>query len=99
ILADALSPESYVSDVGAVDVVYEDVAAKSQAEILLRNCELLKKGGFALLAIKSQSIDSAAPPEKTYRQVLEKLSELDLLETIKLDPLEKDHLFCVFRKP
>lgn len=98
ILADAKKPEEYAKDVGKVDVVYEDVASKDQAQILLRNCELLKKGGLACIAVKARSIDSAADPQKIYSDVLKELSSLELVEKIVLDPYERDHLFAVFRK-
>ncbi len=100
ILADASKPQEYATDVGEVDVVFEDVSARNQAEILLANADAcLKKGGIAMIAIKSQSIDSAAKPEDTYKKTLEKITpHLELLESFALDPYEKDHLFAVFRK-
>jgi len=99
ILADARQPHKY-EEVGKVDVVYEDVASPEQAEILLKNCRMfLKKGGYAMIAIKSQSIDVTQKPEETYKQFKEELSkELDLVEEVNLEPLEKDHLFLVLQK-
>lgn len=98
ILEDAMRVENYADDVGPVDAIFQDVAAKEQAEILLRNATLLKEGGFAALAVKSQSIDSAVAPEIVYKKTLEKLTSLTLLEHFRLDPFEKDHLFCLFQK-
>lgn len=99
ILADARQPHTY-NEVGTVDVVYEDVASPEQADILLKNCRaFLKKGGYAMIAIKSQSIDVTKKPEETYRKVKEELSkELELIEEINLEPYEKDHLFLVLKK-
>ncbi len=99
ILADARQPHTY-KEVGEVDIVYEDVASPEQADILLKNCRaFLKKGGYAMIAIKSQSIDVTKKPEETYKQVKEELSkELELIEEINLEPYEKDHLFLVLRK-
>lgn len=98
ILEDAMRVEKYAEDVGPVDVLFQDVAAKEQAEILLRNATLLKEGGFAALAVKSQSIDSAVDPAVVYRKTLDQLSSLKLIEKFRLDPFEKDHLFCLFQK-
>jgi fibrillarin-like pre-rRNA processing protein len=99
ILADARQPQTY-KEVGEVDIIYEDVASPEQASILLKNCRMfLKKGGHAMIAIKSQSIDVTQKPEETYRRVKEELSkELELTEEINLEPYEKDHLFLVLKK-
>ncbi|MBD3397886.1 fibrillarin-like rRNA/tRNA 2'-O-methyltransferase [Candidatus Micrarchaeota archaeon] len=99
ILADARQPQSY-HEVGEVDIIYEDVASPEQADILLKNSRMfLKKGGHAMIAIKSQSIDVTKKPEETYTQVKEELSkELELVEEINLEPYEKDHLFLVLKK-
>ncbi len=99
ILGDAGKPEEY-SDVGQVDVVYEDVAHPDQAEYLLRNVrKFLKKGGWAMIAVKSQCIDVTEEPEKVYAKVEAELSnELELVERILIGPYEKDHVFLVLRK-
>ena len=57
IFEDARKIEAYADDVGTVDILYQDVSAPDQAEMFLRNATLLKKGGYAYVAIKSQSID------------------------------------------
>ena len=99
ILGDAGKPEEY-SDVGQVDVIYEDVAHPDQAEYLLRNArKFLKKGGWAMIAVKSQCIDVTEAPEKVYAKVEEELSaELEVVERILIEPYEKDHMFLVLRK-
>ena len=49
ILGDANQPDMYKSRVTKVDIIYQDVAQKNQAEIFLKNCQMfLKKGGFGL---------------------------------------------------
>jgi len=104
ILADAAQPQEYAADVGQVDVVYEDVAAREQDDILCRNAAAcLKVGGFAMLAIKSRSIDSAANPDTIYEKVIANIladphAHLEFVEKVRLDPYEADHLFVVFRK-
>lgn len=99
ILADARQPKNY-KEIGEVDIVYEDVASPEQADILLKNSRMfLRKGGYAMIAIKSQSIDVTQSPEETYAQVKEELSsELELVEEVGLEPYEKGHLFLVLRK-
>jgi fibrillarin-like pre-rRNA processing protein len=99
ILADARNPSSY-SEVGKVDVIYEDVASPEQAPILLKNSRaFLKKGGYAMIAVKSQSIDVTQKPEETFRKVKEELSAgLELVEEVRLEPFEKAHVFLVLRK-
>ena len=99
LLADARKPENYEKDVGKVDVLYEDVAQPDQDEILIKNArQFLKKGGCAMLAIKSQSVDVTKEPEEVYRRVLEKLGKhFKILESYELSPFDKDHLFVVMR--
>ncbi len=90
ILADARMPELY-SEVGKVDVVYEDVADREQTNLLLRNITAFKAKDF-LIAIKSRCIDSTAPPRKVFNQEKVKLSaKVKVAEMITLDPFEIDH--------
>jgi fibrillarin-like pre-rRNA processing protein len=98
ILADARKPETY-SWIEPVDVVYQDVATNDQSEILIRNCRtFLKRNGFAVIAIKSRSIDVTRPPREIYKQEEGKLSRVfKILERKELDPYEKDHLFLILK--
>jgi fibrillarin-like pre-rRNA processing protein len=101
ILGDARMPETYEGTViEKVDVVYEDVADPDQIPILVRNCEkFLKSGGYAMIAIKSQSIDVTKPPKQVYKKALEDLEKhFELVESVELDPYEKHHLFVVLKK-
>lgn len=100
ILANARKPEDYESIVlGKVDLVYEDVASDDQVQILIRNCEkFLKPKGYAIIAIKSQSIDVTLPPREVYNKCLRELEKhFDILEKVELDPYEKYHLFVVMK--
>ena len=98
ILANAKTPEDY-SWVEPCDIVYQDVATDDQSEILIRNCQkFLKKDGFALLAIKSRSIDVTKDPKQVYKEELEKLKQVfEIVEKKELDPFEKDHMFVVLK--
>ena len=99
ILANAKKPEDYPW-VEQVDMVFQDVATDDQSEILIRNCErFLKPKGFAIISIKSRSIDVTKPPKEIYRQELAKLQKhFEILEKKELDPYEKDHMLVVMRK-
>lgn len=97
--ADARTPEEY-EEVGKVDSLYMDVAQPDQADILLKNAEMfLKKGGIAMIAIKSQSIDVTKSPKQVFAEVLDELGRsFEVLEKYELEPFDKDHLFVVLRK-
>jgi fibrillarin-like pre-rRNA processing protein len=95
---DARKPIEY-EEVGTVEAIYQDVAQPDQDELLLQNARMfLKKGGIAMIAIKSQSIDVTKKPKEVFDAVIKKLEkEFDVLEKIKLEPFDKDHLFVVLK--
>lgn len=100
ILANARKPEDYEKTVLAkVDLVYEDVASDDQIQILIRNCaRFLKPKGYAMIAIKSQSIDVTRPPREIYKECLQELeNHFEILDKVELDPYEKCHLFVVLK--
>ncbi|MBI1972280.1 MAG: fibrillarin-like rRNA/tRNA 2'-O-methyltransferase [Candidatus Aenigmarchaeota archaeon] len=98
IKADARKPEDY-SWVEKVDVVYEDVADPEQVAILLRNAgAFLKKGGYAMMAIKSRSIDVTRAPKEIFRESVEMIKNtMEILDFVTLEPHEVDHAFIVCR--
>jgi len=99
ILADASDIGNYEGVVSECDVIYQDVSAKNQAEILLENSKLLKKGGYAYFVIKSQSIDISRSPKEVYKDELKKLEgTFELLESTSLEPYDSMHLFAVLKK-
>jgi fibrillarin-like pre-rRNA processing protein len=101
ILGDTRMPETYANLIlEKVDVVFEDVASDDQIKILIRNCDMfLKPGGWAMIAIKSQSIDVIKPPKQVYKECLSDLEKyFEIVEKIELDPYEKHHLMVVMRK-
>jgi fibrillarin-like pre-rRNA processing protein len=100
ILNDARLPERYENVViEKVDCLYEDVADPDQIKILIRNCEkFLKPKGYAIIAIKSQSIDSVRPPKEIYKKCLEELKKhFEILDKVELDPFQKNHLFIIMK--
>ncbi len=99
IFKDARLLEEYANDVGTVDVLYQDLSAKDQAELLLLNGGLLKKGGYAYVAIKSQSISVSKPPRQVYKEFFNKVSpKFQLVESIDIMPFDRMHMFAVFKK-
>ena len=105
ILADASKPEEYpeevqefIDDIGGVDIVYQDVAAPNQAEILWRNVDrFLKKGGYAYIAIKSRSVDVTKDPREVFAQFRDFFTSkgLKVVEEVNIEPYEKDHEMMV----
>jgi len=100
ILADGRKPEDYEKMIlEKVDCIYEDIADPDQIKILIRNSQkFLKSNGFAIIAIKSQSINAIKPPKQVYKECLEELEKnFEILDKVELDPYQKDHLFVVLR--
>jgi fibrillarin-like pre-rRNA processing protein len=93
ILADAIHPHSYKNMVPLVDLIYQDVAQREQAQIAIRNAQLfLKKGGYLILMIKSRSIDSAGKTDEVIDKEVSRLEELFYLkEQVDLEPFHSDH--------
>lgn len=99
ILQDARNVDSYCEDVGNVDIIYQDVSARDQDDILIKNSRLLKKGAYAYVAIKSQSIDVTKRPADVFKEFLNNISsEFKILEQIQIEPYDKMHLFVVLKK-
>jgi fibrillarin-like pre-rRNA processing protein len=101
VLADANAPEGYAEYVEKkVDVVYQDLAQREQAKILVKNVRsYLKKGGYAVFMIKARSIDVTAEPSSVFAKEIVELKKagLEVVETKPLEPYEKDHVAVVAR--
>ena len=99
LMQDARDAEQYAKEVGMCDVLYQDIAARDQADILNRNSSLLRSKGIAYVAIKSQSIDVSEDPGLVYKGFLDDVSSIfEVLERIDLAPYSKMHMFAVLRK-
>ena len=100
ILADSNKIDDLKKKISGVDVIYQDVAQKNQVEIFLKNVNLfLREKGYALLAVKSRSIDVTKKPLQIYREVkaiLEK--EMTIIDYRELDPFQKDHCMFICKK-
>jgi len=100
IMGDANQPQTYLNKVSQVDVVYQDLAQRNQAEIFLKNVDLyLKKGGYALLAVKARSIDVKTKPKIIFEQVRKILEKkLTVVDLKKLEPFQLDHCMIICKK-
>lgn len=98
IFADANHPERYMHLVDEVDLIYQDISQRNQAEIALKNVKyFLKEEGCLILMIKARSIDVAADVKDVFRKEVEKLREqVSVLKTMK-PPLYRDHLAVIAR--
>jgi fibrillarin-like pre-rRNA processing protein len=101
ILANAAHPEAYSSAVTPVDLLYQDVAQRDQAGILVANLPLLRPGGMALLMAKARSVDVAEEPRRVYRRLASELAAagLEVIAAVDLEPYEADHACLVLRLP
>jgi fibrillarin-like pre-rRNA processing protein len=94
ILADANHPERYQQLVPPVDLVYQDISQRNQADILSRNIRVfLKPDGTGLIMVKARSIDVALKPKQAYELVATALKQEHYVvkKTVDLAPYEKDH--------
>ncbi|VVB64742.1 Fibrillarin-like rRNA/tRNA 2'-O-methyltransferase [uncultured archaeon] len=99
ILGDAARPESYSRLVEPVDLVYQDVAQRNQADIAtLNSARYLKTGGILVLMIKTRSIDSTAAPEEIRGSEIERLLGLEVQSVTDLLPYHHDHWAVVAKK-
>lgn len=101
IMGDARQPQEYAEQISdKVDVIYQDVAQPDQADIFLKNSRMfLKKGGWGMIAIKSQSIDVTAQPRKVFEKFVAQMEpEIDVKDQIELSPYDLEHLFITGKK-
>jgi fibrillarin-like pre-rRNA processing protein len=97
VLGDANLPSSFSRNIGKVEVVYQDVAQKNQTEIFVKNMRYFKASA-GILAIKARSINCVEPPKKVFREEVAKLkNEFMVLDSIELEPYDKDHMLVNVR--
>jgi len=102
IMGDARQPHEYAEMLGTdkVDVIYQDVAQPDQADIFIKNSKMfLKKDGWGMIAIKSQSIDVTRQPKKIFEEFVAHVgSEMEVCDQIDLTPYDLEHLFITGKK-
>lgn len=99
ILGDATRPDEYSFAVDDVDIVYEDVAQKRQADILVDNME--RYGArYGMVSVKARSEDVTADPKDVFDNTVRRLRNrgCKILETVILEPYEKDHMMIAVEK-
>ena len=100
IMGDARQPQQYAEGIGKVDVIYQDVAQPDQDDIFIKNSKLfLKRNGWGMIAIKSQSIDVSRAPKKVFEEFVAKVgSEIEVEDQIELSPYDLEHLFIAGKR-
>ena len=101
ILGDATRPSSYQHLVETVDIIYSDVAQTTQTKLFLDNFRIFsREDTIGILMIKARSIDVTMKPNDVFKQEKKHLKEggLKVIEEIKLDPYEKDHMAFICEK-
>ena len=96
ILANANKPLTYKDRIEKCDILYQDVAQRNQLDIFIKNFIHIKPRGYAILAVKTRSIDVTKNPEKIAKEIYSILSQKTrIIDYKNLNPLEKDHYFFV----
>ena len=101
ILGDATKPKSYLNFAEKVDLIYCDVAQPTQTQLFMKNMNLFSTDeGLGILMIKSRSIDVVQKPKKIFKMQEKLLKEkgFRVIEKVKLEPYEKDHIAFVVRR-
>ena len=101
LLEDATHPHNYQQLVENVDIIYSDVAQATQTKLFLDNFKLFaKENTIGIIMIKARSIDVTKKPSVIFKEERSKLEQggLKILEEIKLDPYEKDHIAFICEK-
>ncbi len=94
VLADANHPDRYAAIISSVDLLYQDISQRNQADIFVHNAQqYLKADGQGVIMVKARSIDVAIKPKHAYQQVIDilKAQGLQVVDVIELSPYEKDH--------
>ena len=94
ILSDANHPDRYNHIVNQVDIVYQDISQRNQAEIFIKNIKrYLKSEGIGIIMVKARSIDVSLKPKVAFDMVCSIIKEnnLKINKMVELHPYEKDH--------
>lgn len=95
ILADAQLPERYQADVGAADLVYQDIAQRNQAGIFVENARAcLVPRGRGVLMLKVRSVTQQRPTATVVREARTALSaaRLSVMYETPLAPFSREHV-------
>ncbi|MCI4339714.1 MAG: fibrillarin-like rRNA/tRNA 2'-O-methyltransferase [Thermoplasmata archaeon] len=95
ILADAQLPERYSADVGPVDLLYQDIAQRGQAQIFGENADAcLAPGGAGLLMLKVRSVTQSRSAGSVVDESRRELARhgLTVRATRDLAPFTREHV-------
>ena len=83
-----------------VDVVYQDVAQKKQADIICDNMDAFG-ARYGMVAVKARSEDVTSPPERIFAETEARIRErgFQIVDARSLEPHEKAHEMIVFERP
>jgi fibrillarin-like pre-rRNA processing protein len=98
ILEDANHPDRYASLITPVDILYQDISQRNQANIFIRNIHrYLKSTGIGILMVKARSIDVSKKPDEAYKIVTKELKDakIKIHSFTELLPYDKDHAMIV----
>ena len=100
LLIDAAKTGELSRRISAVDIIYQDIAQKSQVDTFLNNVEsFLRDDGYALFAAKARSIDVTKNPRQIFKEVKSRLEKnLAVMDYRELEPFQKDHCMFICRK-
>jgi len=92
VLADASRPVDYAHMIEGVELVYQDIAQRNQADIFVRNMFAFD-AERGILMLKSRSVDVSKDPKVVYANVERflTLKNLEVKQVIDLDEYAKDH--------
>jgi len=92
ILADASRPEDYSHMVEGVELVYQDIAQRDQAEIFARNMRHFE-AQRGILMLKSRSVDVNRDPGSVYSEVRKYLVSkgFEVREALDISQYSADH--------
>jgi fibrillarin-like pre-rRNA processing protein len=100
ILEDAYHPDRYSTFVSKVDLLYQDLSQRNQAEIFIENSRsYLTPNGLGIFMVKARSIDVSLQPKEAYTQVYSTLKTQGFHPETPYDlaPYHKDHAVIVVK--
>jgi fibrillarin-like pre-rRNA processing protein len=95
ILADAQLPERYAADVGLVDLLYQDIAQRGQAQIFGENADAcLAAAGSGLLMLKVRSVTQSRSAGSVVDESRRELARhgLSVRSSRDLAPFSREHV-------
>ncbi|MGQ0535835.1 MAG: fibrillarin-like rRNA/tRNA 2'-O-methyltransferase [Methanobacteriota archaeon] len=99
ILADGARPALWRRLVGAVDVLYQDVAQRDQVGMFLGAAREFRPA-HGILMLKAKSVDVARPAKEVFEETVRRLEAedgVDVERVVDLHPFEREHAALLVR--